>query len=1565
MLDLIITILRKGEKVRKGFSVLLIVVFQMTMVFWANVALAVDCTPTSITLSTQVEVDNFQLDHGPCDRAGWLTIEGADIVNLNGLSALTGVNDTLWIINNDALTDINGLSALTTVEEEFRIANNAVLSNINGLSALKVVNEDIHIYSNPSLSNIDSLSNLTSVGKSLNLRNNPALNDLNGLSSLTSVVGNLSIRDSPGLTNVDSLSSLAAVGADLYIASNTNLENLDGLSALNSVTRSLSLYLNPKLENIDGLSNITSLGGYLYIGYCNSLGNLDGLSGLVSLAGELSILENPVLTNIDGLSTLAGGIFSLEVSANPGLSNIDALSSITSLSAGATISHNENLANIDGLSALSSVGENFYISENLLLGNIQGLSALTSIGGELYINDNAALTSISGLSSLISVRSIGIENNNALLDIDAFSGMTTLHWPSFIYDNDALANINGLSGLTSLQDSLTISRNDSLSNLDGLAAVTFATGQIEISHNATLTNIDGLSQLTSASGGLIIADNDALTHIDGLSELTEIGGGLNIDGNENLVNLDGLRSLVGISANNSESGNLNISSNGSLRNLNGLLRLIRLDNDFQIYGNDQLTNCRGVIPLLDALDDGDVGPGPGNAGIPDLGGDVHLTSNSDGCKTVELILATEATAIINVKKVFSDNNPESVLVSLSCDGPTTLTSSNDDESSSASPAIFEVRRFIPEYAPECTAEEVTELTGYSVDESNCIDMVLTDGGAPECEIVNQQDPVQIVVNKIFSDNSDTSVSVGLSCISGTVTPVDSNASMFDPADFVITDFPFDGTTCSATESMPEGYAEEGSSCTELLVSPGSGPSCTFTNSLDSDADGIPDNSDNCPLVANPDQADTNNNGIGDACEQTNIVDQQSEVVKAFESSSELDGNCRGVAEINGVLLAQIHVDEYGCELWKLDYDQGHTLFADINPGAGDSDISVSFGYGAPFNDWYYFGANSGHDNKRMWRTDGQTVEMVEETEEVPGGFSFIPYNRAEFNSRYYFMARPTNEGGRPYSLDDVAIRPEPQMPLEDNGHINGIYSLFDKLILTIGDDEHGMEPWVFDGNEYRILKDIVPGPESSILDNDLWFYFDESWVFNARSRDVLGTYQSSYFFTDGVTVKKLPHSGPWMGPITRSGSIYTSQAHYGVDVYFPGNGDTGLPVLRIGTESTSAYELPLDLSRPSDATMAILDKDVLVLNHNRLFKLGESSAIELSFNLPSDWSNSKFEFVGSRTYFPHAYIKETSQEGDSRVWAWNYTEAGLLMVDESSVVTDAEYFHFRHIDNDIYFYGEDEFVGMALRRIPDAVIKPVPRMGAVTGSWYDPATAGQGLVLHPMDDNYTVISFYGFDNNGKPLWLTGLGVDMLKPGYTTEINMNITSGGNFGSFTPDQISEEPWGTLKITFNPCSKATAEFDGLSGQQTMNMVRLAGLEGINCYHSTPPAPETAGITGSWFDPGTAGQGLVLHSMNDQQMVVSFYGYKNDGEKLWLIGIYSDGVTKGEPLVVNMITASGGRFGGFTPDDITESPWGTLTINFDDCQNATATLDGVDGQQTMNMVKLAGLQGSELDCN
>jgi hypothetical protein len=98
----------------------LTILILIAMIFSAP-ASAQDCTPDDITLSSQAEVDNFQVSHGPCDTVtGDIYISGDDIVALSPLSALTTAGGDVFgggihIYKNTALTNLNGLSALTSV----------------------------------------------------------------------------------------------------------------------------------------------------------------------------------------------------------------------------------------------------------------------------------------------------------------------------------------------------------------------------------------------------------------------------------------------------------------------------------------------------------------------------------------------------------------------------------------------------------------------------------------------------------------------------------------------------------------------------------------------------------------------------------------------------------------------------------------------------------------------------------------------------------------------------------------------------------------------------------------------------------------------------------------------------------------------------------------------------------------------------------------------------------------------------------------------------------------------------------------------------------------------------------------------------------------------------------------------------------------------------------------------------------------------------------------------------------------------------------------------------------
>jgi hypothetical protein len=127
--------------------------------------MAIDCSPNDIELSSQSDVDVFQANHGPCDRVtGLLTIDGADIENVDGLSALTSVGDGLRFLFTSSLDDISGLSSLSTIDGYLFFTDCESLTQIDGLSNLLTVGGSVHFQFNDELVNLNGLSTLTSAG---------------------------------------------------------------------------------------------------------------------------------------------------------------------------------------------------------------------------------------------------------------------------------------------------------------------------------------------------------------------------------------------------------------------------------------------------------------------------------------------------------------------------------------------------------------------------------------------------------------------------------------------------------------------------------------------------------------------------------------------------------------------------------------------------------------------------------------------------------------------------------------------------------------------------------------------------------------------------------------------------------------------------------------------------------------------------------------------------------------------------------------------------------------------------------------------------------------------------------------------------------------------------------------------------------------------------------------------------------------------------------------------------------------------------------------------------------
>ncbi|MBT4496269.1 MAG: T9SS type A sorting domain-containing protein, partial [Gemmatimonadetes bacterium] len=182
--------------------------------------------------------------------AGFLTVNGSSLLNLEGLNGLRVVDRDVWIDDNPALMSLEGLNELTRIGGDLVLSNNETLANLGALKQLRVVNRDVQINYNPELMSLEGLNRLTQVGGDLVFLNNETLISLEGLNRLTQVGDDLVLRDNETLTSLEGLNRLTQVGDDLVIIGNPRLTSLEGLRQLPQVEGNLIITGNsPHLTN--------------------------------------------------------------------------------------------------------------------------------------------------------------------------------------------------------------------------------------------------------------------------------------------------------------------------------------------------------------------------------------------------------------------------------------------------------------------------------------------------------------------------------------------------------------------------------------------------------------------------------------------------------------------------------------------------------------------------------------------------------------------------------------------------------------------------------------------------------------------------------------------------------------------------------------------------------------------------------------------------------------------------------------------------------------------------------------------------------------------------------------------------------------------------------------------------------------------------------------------------------------------------------------------------------------------------------------------------------------------
>jgi hypothetical protein len=122
---------------------------------------------------------------------------------------------------------------------------------------------------------------------------------------------------------------------------------------------------------------------------------------------------------------------------------------------------------------------------------------------------------------------------------------------------------------------------------------------------------------------------------------------------------------------------------------------------------------------------------------------------------------------------------------------------------------------------------------------------------------------------------------------------------------------------------------------------------------------------------------------------------------------------------------------------------------------------------------------------------------------------------------------------------------------------------------------------------------------------------------------------------------------------------------------------------------------------------------------------------------------------------------------------------------------------------------------------------------SMAASWFDPAQAGHGIMIHLINPNLAWMCWFTFDDMGNPAWICALG-DIDGDTITFGTAFTVDGGVFPPDFDPDAIVETPWGSITVVFSDCDSGFMTWTtNAPGYQSgsMPLVRLTDTWGKTC--------------------------------------------------------------------------------------------------------------------------------------
>lgn len=257
--------------------------------------------------------------------------------------------------------------------------------------------------------------------------------------------------------------------------------------------------------------------------------------------------------------------------------------------------------------------------------------------------------------------------------------------------------------------------------------------------------------------------------------------------------------------------------------------------------------------------------------------------------------------------------------------------------------------------------------------------------------------------------------------------------------------------------------------------------------------------------------------------------------------------------------------------------------------------------------------------------------------------------------------------------------------------------------------------------------------------------------------------------------------------------------------------------------------------------------------------------------------------------------------------------------------------------------------------LPAAI--PIDQFG-LTGAWYDPDESGQGfqLTFDPIEGTLFG-AWYTYDTEAggtdTQRWYS-LQATLASDDVSADITIYRNTGGTFAA--PPVTHAEPVGTGTLAFDSCTSGTFAYTMDDGREGSIRVRTLFAQS-QCAETGEPSidPGPPGLSGTWYDPSTAGQGAMI-SIDPfvASVFVGWYTYAPDASgpegQRWFSAQGNYG-THGSPIALALYESTGGAFDASDPVSTVEI--GSATLDFASCESATLAYTFTSGE-------LAGRSGS-----